>query len=203
MTTNDKRRLRIAHAGLKRDRKLRIAFVAFRFLLYAVLGIALEVALYSVARAGREIPIIEYLFQFQWQVDPALHLDGPWHSPLETMFGQSSLWMIPVYALPALTIELVYRRGLFKRPWWIRAPIYGLLIMAFELVTGLAVKAITGYAIWMYVDRGNVMEMTSFYILPIWIGAGLVIERIYRELMDPELRAALEDLLDHPPAPPD
>lgn len=55
----------------------------------------------------------------------------------------------------------------------------------------------------MYVDRGNVMEMTSFYILPIWIGAGLVIERIYRELMDPELRAALQDLLDHPPAPPD
>ncbi len=192
----------IAHGRLPRDRALQIAFIAFRFLLYAILGIALEVALYSMARAGREIPLVKYLFAFQWQVDPRLDLDGPWHSPLKTMFGQSSLWMIPVYALPSLTIEVIYRSGLFKQPWWVRAPIYGLVIMAFELTTGLALKAITGYAIWMYVDPGNVMEMTSFYILPIWMVTGLLIERIYRELMDPGLRAALQHELEHPPAPP-
>ena len=51
-------------------------------------------------------------------------------------------------------------------------------------------------------DPGNVMEMTSFYIWPIWMLAGLTIERIYRELMDPGLRAALQAELDDPPPPP-
>ena len=172
----------IAHSDLSRDGWLRVAFVLFRFMLYATLGIALEVALYSVARAGRQIPIVELFFQFDWKVDPRLDLDGPWLTPLKVLFGQSSLWMIPVYALPSLTIEQLFRRGMFRWPWWLRAPIYGLVIMAFELTTGLALKAITGYAIWMV--------------------AGLAIERIYRELMDPDLRRALQHELDHPPPPP-
>ena len=110
--------------------------------------------------------------------------------------------MIPVYALPALTIEQLYKRGMFTWPWWCRAPIYGLVIMAFELTTGLALVEITGYAIWMYTDAGNVCEMTSFYIYPIWMVAGLMIERIYRELMDPGLRAALQHELENPPKAP-
>ena len=182
----------IAHADRPRDTRLRVLFLLFRIALYAVLGIALEVALYSVARAGREIPVVKWLFQFDWQVDPRLNLDGPWHTPLKVMFGQSSLWMIPVYALPALTIEVLYRKWLFRQPWFVRAPIYGLVIMAFELMTGLALTHVPGYAIWMYLDWANVMEMTSFLIYPIWMAAGLFIERIYRELMDPQLRAALQ-----------
>ena len=192
----------IAHSDRPRDLKLKILFLLFRFTLYAVLGIALEVGLYPTARAGREIPIIKYLFQFDWQVDPRLGLSGPWYTPLKVLFGQSSLWMIPVYVLPSLTIEQCYRRGMFKWHWWLRAPIYGFIIMFFEWWTGLALKAITGYAIWMYTDAGNVMEMTSFYIWPIWMLAGLTIERIYRELMDPGLRAALQQELEHPPPPP-
>ncbi|MBK9035610.1 MAG: hypothetical protein IPL61_30855 [Myxococcales bacterium] len=192
----------IASAQQPRDLKLKILYAVFRYTLYAVLGIALEVALYTIARTGRAIPVVKYLFQFDWQVDPRLGLDGPWHTPLEVLFGQSSLWMIPVYVLPAATIERIYNAGVFKWPWWLRAPIYGLLIMLFELTTGLALKALTGYAIWEYLDAGNVLEMTSFFILPIWMGAGMLVERIYRELMDPELRVALQDTLDNPPAPP-
>ena len=192
----------IAHSDRPRDLKLKILFLLFRFTLYAVLGIALEVGLYPTARAGREIPIIKYLFQFDWQVDPRLGLSGPWYTPLKVLFGQSSLWMIPVYALPALTIEQVYRLGVFKWPWWLRAPLYGLLIMFFECTTGLALKQITGYAIWEYLDAGNVLNMTSFYIFPLWMGAGMLIERIYRELMDPGLRAALQQELENPPPPP-
>jgi hypothetical protein len=186
----------IAAGGERRGWKLRVAYGAFRALLYAVLGIALEVALYSMARAGREVPILEYLFQFDWRVDPDLHLGGPWQVPLKTMFGQSSLWMIPVYILPAIAIENLYHRRLYRHAWWIRAPIYGLVIMGFELVTGLALHAIVDYRIWMYVDAANVMQETSFLILPIWMLAGMLIERIYRELMDPELRERLQDKLD-------
>ena len=139
----------IAHGDKPRDGTLQVLIILFRFMLYATLGIALEVALYSIARAGREVPLLRLFFQFQWSVDPRLGLDGPWHTPLKVLFGQSSLWMIPVYALPSLTIEQCYRRGMFKWPWWLRAPIYGLIIMFFEWWTGLALKAITGYAIWM------------------------------------------------------
>ena len=192
----------IAHGDKPRDGSLQVLFILFRFMLYATLGIALEVALYSIARAGREVPLLRLFFQFQWSVDPRLGLDGPWHTPLKVLFGQSSLWMIPVYALPSLTIEQCYRRGMFKWHWWLRAPIYGFIIMFFEWWTGLALKDITGYAIWMYTDAGNVMEMTSFYIWPIWMLAGMTIERIYRELMDPGLRAALQQELEHPPPPP-
>ena len=186
----------IAHSELQRDRRLRITFILFRYTLYVILGLALEVALYSIARAGREVPIVKYLFAFDWKVDPALDLDGPWSSPLETLFGQSSLWMIPVYALSAAAVELLYRAWLFKWPWWARAPLYGLVIMFFELTTGLALAQLTGYRIWMYLDAGNVMEETSFYIYPIWMGAGLLVERIYRELLDPRLRDELQAELD-------
>lgn len=176
-------------------------FILFRYGLYATLGIALEVMLYSLARAGRQVPLLELFFQFDWRVDPDLNLDGPWNSPLKVLFGQSSLWMIPVYILPAFAIEELYRHVVVRWPWWLRAPLYGFVIMAFELVTGLLLVAITDYAIWMYLDAGNVLEMTSFYIWPIWMIAGLLIERIYRELMDVELRARLQCKLDEPPAP--
>ena len=98
----------------------------------------------------------------------------------------------------ALPLGILYANG----SRLVRAPIYGFIIMFFEWWTGLALKAITGYAIWMYTDAGNVMEMTSFYIWPIWMLAGLTIERIYRELMDPGLRAALQQELENPPPPP-
>jgi hypothetical protein len=172
--------------------KSRVAFTLFRFAVYGVLGIALEVLFYTLVRVGRQVPVIDYLFAFEWQVDPRLGLDGPWHTPLVTMFGQSSLWMLPVYALPALTIEFAYRRWLFMRSWVFRAPVYGVIILFFEWWTGLAAKWVTGYAIWMYTDRGNIMEMTSLFIWPMWMVAGMLIEVIYRELMDPKLRAALE-----------
>ena len=38
-------------------------------------------------------------------------------------------------------------------------------------------------------------EMTSLYILPIWMVTGLIAEFIYREMMDPDLLAALESPL--------
>jgi hypothetical protein len=67
-----------------------------------------------------------------------------------------------------------------------------MVILVFEWWTGLAVKELTGYAIWMYTDPGNIMQMTSLLILPIWMIAGALIELIYRELMDPDVRGVLE-----------
>jgi hypothetical protein len=181
---------------------VKAAFTVFRFLVYGVLGVFLEIAFYPLVRFGREIPIVKYLFAFDWSADPRLGLGGPWETPMVTLFGQSSLWMIPVYALPALTIEILYRQWLFKTSLWLRALLYGLVILLFEWATGLAVKALTGYAIWMYTDPGNIMEMTSVLILPIWMIAGILIELIYRELMDPNVRRGLEAELQKLELPP-
>jgi len=173
-------------------RKAKAAFIAFRFVVYGVLGVFLEVMSYPVTRIGRQIPIIKWVFAFDIQVDPRLGLDGPWHSPIVTLFGQTSLWMIPIYALTALAIEIVYRKLVFKRPWLVRALCYVVVIEVLELASGHAVKAITGYAIWMYNDCGAILQMTTLFSVPIWIGIGTVVELIYRELMDPTLRDALE-----------
>ena len=182
--------------------RVKVAFTAFRLLVYGVLGVFLEIVFYPLVRFGREIPIVEYLFAFDWSVDPRLGLGGPWETPMVALFGQSSLWMIPVYALPALTIEILYRQWLFKTSLWLRALLYGLVILVFEWATGLAVKALTGYAIWMYTDPGNIMEMTSVLILPIWMIAGVLIELISRELMDPNVRRGLEAELQRFELPP-
>jgi hypothetical protein len=130
-------------------RQASLARTALRLALYAVLGLFFEVASFPVVRLGRGIPVVRYLFAFDSRPDPRLQLDGPWHAPLVTLFGQTSLWMIPIYALAALAIELLYRRFLLHTFWMIRALIYGIAILAIELVSGLTVKAITGYAIWM------------------------------------------------------
>lgn len=172
--------------------KADLARAALRLALYGVLGVAFEVAAFPIVRIGRRIPIVEYLFAFDSGTDSRLDLGGPWRTPLETLFGQTSLWMIPIYALVAFCIEVLYRRLLVATWWPIRALVYGVVILVLELVSGLVVKALTGYAIWMYRDAGNILEMTSVYILPVWMFVGLSVELLYRELMDPHIRIALE-----------
>ncbi|HET9451477.1 MAG TPA: hypothetical protein VFO83_11365, partial [Aggregicoccus sp.] len=115
-------------------------------------------------------------------------------------FGQCSLWMFLVYALAAFgLIEPLYRR-LLRFPVALRAAAYGTVILLWEGVSGRLLLALTGYEIWVYEDAGAVMwGMTSLYILPIWMVTGLLVELIYRELMDPDLLKALESPLPRHP----
>ena len=165
---------------------------ALRLVLYGVLGVFFEVASFPIVRLARGIPVVEYLFAFDSRPDPRLGLDGMWQVPWGTLFGQSSLWMVPIYAFAALCIEVLYRNALLRLPWIARGLVYGLVILAVELTSGLVVKSLTGYAIWMYHDRGNLLQMTSIFILPVWMFVGLAVELLYRELMEPHTRTALE-----------
>src|ERR1043166_5441141 len=108
------------------EARAEIARAGLRVVLYGVLGVFFEVASFPVVRVGRMIPVIKYLFAFDSRPDPRLALDGPWHSPLATLFGQTSLWMIPIYMVAALLIEMLYRNVLFHRSWATRAVMYGL-----------------------------------------------------------------------------
>lgn len=191
----------VRRADRERDARGRALFAAFRFFLYGCIGLAGEVGFYNLVRLGRLVPGLAWFFQFDWRVDPRLGLDGVWHAPLVALYGQCSLWMFGVYAMASFgLVEPIYRR-LHRRAWWLRAAAYGVAILALEAVSGLVLWKLTGYRIWLYDDRYAIVGMTSLAILPIWFVTGLGVEAIYRELMDPRIRHALEAELEEAAGP--
>lgn len=186
----------IRRADLKRNARLRLTFAIFRFCLYGMVGLSSEIFFYNLVRIARHVPVLEALFRFQWRVDERLNLNGIWDTPVIAGYGQCSLWMFLVYAAACFYfVEPLYRR-LFRQPTLLRAVLYGFAILLFEGLSGVVLEKLTGYRIWYYADSGAILwEMTSLYILPIWMVTGLLAEFIYRELMDPDLVAALESPL--------
>jgi hypothetical protein len=180
---------------LSTKRRVKLARLGFRCLIYGVLGAFFEVASFPIVRVGRMIPVVHHLFAFDCRVDPKLQLDAIWDAPLVALFGQTSLWMVPIYALTALAIETLYCKRLFRWRWPLRAIVYGVVIEVFEWASGFVVKAITGFEIWKYVDDGNIMHMTSWFILPVWMATGMFVELIYRELMAADVQCRLEQAL--------
>ncbi len=189
-----RRPLVVKHNHRPRDTRLKLLFGAMRFVLYGFVGISAEVIFYTLVKVGRAVPVLRWLFMFDWRVDPALNLSAIWDTPVKALFGQCSLWMFPVYAgASMLCVEPVYRK-LARRPWILRAWLYGLGILAFEASSGWLLYWLTGFKIWFYDDRANVIGMTSLFIGPIWMATGLLVERIYRELIDPKVAEELERL---------
>lgn len=169
----------------------KVVYAVFRFALYGFLGVALEIFFYNLVRTFDDVPVIKYLFLFKWRVDESLKLDQIWHVPGKSLYGQCSLWMFPVYAVACFAIEFFYRR-LPHVHFALRALIYGLTIFLWECASGWLLYALTGLKVWYYADAGNFFTMTSWFILPIWCITGLLVEYIYRQLMDPDLVKAIE-----------
>jgi hypothetical protein len=194
-----KKPITVRRANHKRDRRRLFLFGLFRFGLYGFVGISAEVFFYNAVKLGRTLPIVDRLFAFSWRVDPRLHLDAVWDAPLISLFGQCSLWMSLIYAGASMFfIEPIYRRTLRLNPG-VRALLYGAAILFWEATSGWLLFWITGYKIWFYDDPLNIVGMTSLGIAPIWCVTGLLVEAIYRELMDPELVVALESPVAEPP----
>jgi hypothetical protein len=190
------RRIRVRSSDLKRGRRMKRSFSIFRFCLYGMVGISAEVFFYNFVRIARDVPLLEALVRFQWRVDERLNLNTIWDTPAVAAYGQCSLWMFLIYGVASFgCIEPLFR-WLWRSPLLLRAVLYGLVILLFEGFSGVILWKLTGYRIWYYADAGAVLwQMTSLFILPIWMVTGLLVERIYRELMDPDLLAALESPL--------
>jgi hypothetical protein len=190
------RKFRVGHSDVKRGQRMKRSFSVFRFCLYGMVGISAEVFFYNFVRVAQHVPLLEALFRFQWRVDERLGLNAIWDTPAVAAYGQCSLWMFLIYGVASLwCIEPLFRR-LLRVHVLARAILYGLVILLFEGFAGVILWKLTGYRIWYYADAGAVLwEMTSLFILPIWMMTGLLVERIYRELMDPDLLAALESPL--------
>ncbi len=186
----------IRRADLKRNARMKMTFAIFRFCLYGMVGLSSEIFFYNLVRIARHVPLLEALFRFQWRVDDRLNLNDIWDAPVITGYGQCSLWMFLIYGVACFYfIEPIYRR-LFRQSTLLRAVLYGHAILVFEGLSGVFLEKLTGYRIWYYADSGAILwEMTSLYILPIWMVTGLIAEFIYREMMDPDLVAALESPL--------
>ena len=186
----------VRRADLKRNVRLKVTFALFRFGLYGMVGVTSEIFFYNLVRFAQKVPVLRELFRFQWRVDDRLHLNGIWETPDIAGYGQCSLWMFLVYAGACFFfVEPIFRNSL-RLHTFLRAVCYGFAILLFEGVSGKVLLELTGYQIWYYADTGAILwDMTSLYILPIWMVTGLLAEWIYRELMDPDLVAALESPL--------
>lgn len=180
----------------RRDRRkglVKLGYFGFRASVYGLLGVALEIVFYNLVRNLKTVPVVNLLFRFDWQVDEKLELAQIWKVDAISLYGQCSLWMFLVYALACLSIEQIYQRA-YRLHWALRSVLYGLAIFFVECGTGWVLKAVTGYEIWFYADAGAFFRMTSWFILPIWCITGLLIEYIYRQLMDPQVVAAIEKI---------
>jgi hypothetical protein len=148
-----------------------------------------ELFFYNLIRLGRALPVVRMLFQFDWQVDPALRLHGIWATPPHMLYGQCSLWMFPEYAFALLLLIEPLSRWLRGRSILLRAMVYGVAILLYEGLTGLLLQGALGYAVWCYGDAYAILGgSTTLLILPACCFVGLYNEMVIREVNHPAVR---------------
>lgn len=100
------------------------------------------------------------------------------------LIGYSYVWMLPIYALlyPGFSLLTPYLGSL---AWPMRGALYAAIIMVFEMITGLILKAALGEAPWESEYRGKrwaVLNLVRLDFFPAWAIGALVFERAYRML---------------------
>jgi hypothetical protein len=98
------------------------------------------------------------------------------------LVGYSYVWMLPIYALlyPGFRLLLPL---VGDWAWPLRAASYAVIIMVFEMLTGLALRAAVGEAPWEAEYRGKrwaVLGLVRLDYFPAWAAGALVFERFYR-----------------------
>ncbi|OGQ21917.1 MAG: hypothetical protein A3I05_00305 [Deltaproteobacteria bacterium RIFCSPLOWO2_02_FULL_44_10] len=97
------------------------------------------------------------------------------------LIGQTSLWVFPLYGLIAFLFPLLaHRVGEF--PWWGRGLIY---MMAFSLVQYVSGWVLDRFGLcpWHFASKYSINGLVSFLQLPLWFGAGLLVEWSYPYIM--------------------
>lgn len=140
-----------------------------RFLLYGLLGWALEVTWTSLGN-----------------LLPGRRTD--WTLP-----GKTYLWMFPVYGLGGLLLEPAYPR-VVGLPWLLRGPVWVLLIFAVEYATGWLLSRLLGRCPWDYSGtRFSIHGYIRLDYAPAWLVVGFLFERLYPVLLEltPYIAAAV------------
>jgi uncharacterized membrane protein len=109
------------------------------------------------------------------------------------LMGHTYLWMLPIYGLAAFLFEPVHD-ALRGSPWLLRGTVYMLGIFAVEYAAGWLLRRLTGRCPWDYsYARLSVHGYIRLDYAPVWLGFGLLLERLHDVLIAIEgpLRAAL------------
>ncbi len=92
------------------------------------------------------------------------------------LLGQTSVWMFPIYGCAALIKPLYRYTG--HLPLFLRGGLYSLAILTGEFVSGSLLKK-HGCCPWDYSRaRLNVRGLIRLDYAPLWMGAGLLFERV-------------------------
>ncbi len=93
-----------------------------------------------------------------------------------TLTGNTSIWMFPIYGMASLIGELY--PFIKKYPPLLRGGIYGIGIISFEYFSGSFLKK-HKLCPWDYSKaKLNIHGLIRLDYLPLWMGAGLIFERI-------------------------
>lgn len=93
-----------------------------------------------------------------------------------TLTGHTSIWMFPIYGLAAIIGELY--PFLKKYPPALRGGLYGIGILSVEYLSGRFLKQ-HKLCPWDYSKaKLNIHGVIRLDYLPLWMGAGLLFERI-------------------------
>ena len=149
-------------------------------LLFTIYGILLttgEIAFYNLTRVGRLLPdSLNWLFAYQWRVDPSLQLDRVWNAPVASLYGQASLWMFFVYAI-IIFFGLAPASRLLKNQFIVlRAAVYMFLILSMECALGWLLYWGTGLHIWYYTGPYAILRYTTLAIAPLWFLLGFSVD---------------------------
>lgn len=124
----------------------------YRFLIYGLLGWALEIIWTGLASAYR----------------------GDVRLPASTY-----LWMFPIYGL-AILMEPLHDR-IRAWPWLVRGVFWILVIWGIEYATGGLIRAITGSSPWNYsgATRWQINGLIRLDMAPLWFITGFLFERVH------------------------
>jgi len=94
------------------------------------------------------------------------------------LVGHSYIWMFPIYGIAGIAFPLIYDK-LAQWPAVARWAFYGIAILAVEFVTGWLLDVTTGSCPWNYTKGWHIMGYIRLDYYPLWVGFGIMIERIY------------------------
>ncbi|HOX40499.1 MAG TPA: hypothetical protein PL033_21175 [Candidatus Brocadiia bacterium] len=134
----------------------------WRFLIFGMLGLLLEVTMGAVLKLWAEI----------------FHNNGNWN-----LRGSTSWWMIFDYGLMGLVLMPLANPMKNRHiPMFLRAIVYMILIFAVEFVSGW-IFDLAGLEIWDYSGfKYNLFGYITPQYIPVWYILGLAAEPVYRQV---------------------
>ena len=98
--------------------------------------------------------------------------------PLGAMAGTSYVWMAFIYGLIPVFGILLHDKA---KPitFWLRLPLYVLIIYIVEFSSGYLLQVITGSCPWHYAGGWNVMGLIRLDYFPAWLVFVWLTEQIY------------------------